>query len=511
MPTQCFAARVLKLPRTRCLVPLLLALSLPAFGQRSVIYELVRVADLGIGETQEVELSDRFTTTVKLLGVNEIRDPVRDAIRKAEVDVRIDGIRTTLNCGNYQLPVVVGTVEVDCPVTGGYRSNSHRQGGPWGLEKDARLRFWPKGYPYIKPGTFAYPVKQRWFASDTQMSNEPVFVDGGERPSSRAIYYHSGLDIGGAEELIEVVAATDGLVVSLGDEVLSGQDEGTPVQPRYDVIYIRDRRGWYYRYSHLHSFDEEVELGKRVRIGQRLGLLGKEGGSGGWSHLHFEIKSKQPSGKWGTQEGYAFLWNAYHWEHKPSVIAVARPHHFVVAGENVTLDGSKSWARNGRIASFSWRFTDGSDAAGPTVERTYHKPGVYSEILKVTDDQGNADYDFGIVQVVAKTSDAPGEEKVPPTLHAVYSPTMGLKAGDTVTFKVRAFRTTHGKETWSFGDGSPPVTVQSDGNVNKHAKDGYAVTTHVYEKPGDYIARVERTNERGEKAIAQVYVRVDTP
>ena len=100
---------------------------------------------------------------------------------------------------------------------------------------------------------------------------------------------------------------------------------------------------------------------------------------------------------------------------------------------------------------------------------------------------------------------------MPPTLHAVYSPTMGLKAGDTVMFKVRAFRTTHGKETWRFGDGSPPVTVQSDGNVNKHAKDGYAVTTHVYEKPGDYIARVERSNERGEKAIAQVHVRVGAP
>jgi hypothetical protein len=41
-----------------------------------------------------------------------------------------------------------------------------------------------------------------------------------------------------------------------------------------------------------------------IRRGQRLGRLGKEGGSGGWSHQHFEIKSRQPSGKWGTQEDY---------------------------------------------------------------------------------------------------------------------------------------------------------------------------------------------------------------
>ena len=42
-----------------------------------------------------------------------------------------------------------------------------------------------------------------------------------------------------------------------------------------------------------------------------LGRSGKEGGSGGWSHLHFEIVSRQPSGEWGTQEGFAFLWEAY--------------------------------------------------------------------------------------------------------------------------------------------------------------------------------------------------------
>ncbi|HUG81122.1 MAG TPA: PKD domain-containing protein [Bryobacterales bacterium] len=475
-----------------------------------MIHPLVRVADFSIGETQEVERSDRFTTTAKLLALRETRDPIRSAIRKAEVDVEIDGIKKTLNCGNYQLPVVVGTVEVDCPVTGGYAKDANSEDEPWGLDKDARLRFWPKGYPYIKPGTFVYPVNQRWFASDTQMSNEPVFVDGGELPSNKSIYYHTGLDIGGVEEMVDVIAATDGLVVSLGDAVLSGEENDTPVRARYDVIYIRDRRDWYYRYSHLHSFAEGVELGKRVRIGQKLGLLGKEGGSGGWSHLHFEIKSKQPSGKWGTQEGYAFLWNAYQSENKPNVIAVARPHHFITAGESVVLDATKSWTKSGKIASYSWKFTNGSDAAGPTVKRKYDTPGVYSEVLKITDDQGNSDYDFAVVQVIAPQSGS-GPDRVPPSLHAAYSPSMGVKPGQTVSFKVRAFRTTHGEETWDFGDGSPVVSVKSDGNVEKHAKDGYALTTHVYEKPGDYIARVERTNEQGEKAIAHVHVRIEAP
>ena len=42
-------------------------------------------------------------------------------------------------------------------------------------------------------------------------------------------------------------------------------------------------------------------------MGQKLGVLGKEGGSGGWTHLHFDITKRQPSGLWGIEEGYAFL------------------------------------------------------------------------------------------------------------------------------------------------------------------------------------------------------------
>jgi hypothetical protein len=59
----------------------------------------------------------------------------------------------------------------------------------------------------------------------------------------------------------------------------------------------------------------------------------------------------RPSGKWGTEEGYAFLWEAYQRQYKPQLIAVARPHHLIWAGEKVTLDGSKSWSRDGQIGA----------------------------------------------------------------------------------------------------------------------------------------------------------------
>ena len=52
------------------------------------------------------------------------------------------------------------------------------------------------------------------------MGNEPSFVDGGDAPTGRPIYYHSGLDIGGCEGMVDVVSACDGLVVSAGGKAL---------------------------------------------------------------------------------------------------------------------------------------------------------------------------------------------------------------------------------------------------------------------------------------------------
>ncbi|MDP2895301.1 MAG: PKD domain-containing protein [bacterium] len=462
---------------------------------------LVRAVELNVGESQEVELCDGTKAHVKLLSLEDMRDSLRDAVRAATVTVEVNGQSATLTCSTYHLPKTLAGVLIDCPITKGYLKNSR---DAWGLAKDARLRLWPEGSPLTAPETFAYSVKQRWFASDTQMANEPTFVDGGEQPDQKNIYYHYGLDFGGAEGIVDVVAATDGLVVSAGDSILPGY-ENTPAAPRYDVIYVLDDQGWYYRYSHLYTIDPTVQPGRQVKMGQKIGVLGKEGGSGGWSHLHFDIQSRQPSGKWGTQEAYAFVWEAYLREYAPKLIAVARPHCLAWTGEKVTLDGTRSWSESGSIAGYDWTFCDGTTASGQKVERAYSQPGTYSEILKVADDEGRVAYDFAVVQIIDKEH----PDQLPSSIHAVYAPTFGIKPGDPITFKVRTFRTTFDNETWDFGDGSPPVAVKSDGNVKPLAKDGYAVTAHSYEKPGDYIVRVERSNEHGHKAVGRLHVRVE--
>jgi len=271
---------------------------------------LFRVVDLDVGATERVQIADGKSVTVKLLSTSETRDRVRSAIRDAHVDVEINGASATLYCGNYRLPAAVGGVQVDCQVTKAYYRDSNAD--HWALVKDARLRFWPAASPFMPAGSFVYPVRQRWFATRTQMANEPTYVDDGERIASRRVYYHAGLDIGGAEGMVDVLAATSGLVVGVGKALLdSEKDNLSPHTQHNDTIWVLDERGWYHRYTHLYSFDPSVNLGGRVDMGQKIGTLGKEGGSGGWSHLHYEILNRQASGRLGTLEGYAFLWEAY--------------------------------------------------------------------------------------------------------------------------------------------------------------------------------------------------------
>jgi murein DD-endopeptidase MepM/ murein hydrolase activator NlpD len=468
--------------------------------QPAAAQPLVRSVDLAVGEEQELVLADGSRVRVKLLSLEETRDSLRQAVRQARVKLQLNGTSLMLTAATYHLPVSVAGVQVDCPVTGGY-TLPNPKANPWGLYKDARIRLWPGGWPWMRPGTFTCPVRQRWLVSDTQMANEPTFVNGDERPGHTNIYYHYGLDFGGAEGLVEVVSATDGLVVSAAGQTLAGYAD-SPVRPRADVIYIVDELGWYYRYSHLQTV--EVRAGQRVRMGQRLGLLGKEGSSGGWAHLHFDITRRQPSGVWGIEEAYAYVWEAWRNEYRPKLVAVARPHQLAAVGAPVVLDGSKSWSADNSIMEYRWHFSDGTTTSGPVAWRTYRRPGTYSEVLKVTDRHGRAAWDFAVVQVLDPTR----PDQLPPTIHAAYAPTFDVRAGDQVTFKVRSFRTQEGHETWDFGDGTPPVQVRSDGNARVHDPAGYAITTHRFDQAGDYLVRVQRTNARGETAQGHLWVQV---
>ena len=479
----------------------LLVLIQPAISDHeSRLDALFRSIDLDIGQSRKVTLADGTMTTFKLLEVKEIRDPVRKALRGAQVTVKVNGVRGVIGCATYHLPTELGGVRIDCPVIKGYAdANSN----PWSITHDARFRIWSRQGPYIRPATFQYPVEQRWGAAGTLFDNE---IGDGELFGPERVYYHHGFDFGGADRIVPIHAATDGIVVSARGK----SADGVPncVRPRYDVIYLHDPRGWYYRYSHFDSIDDSIKVGGKVSIGQQIGVLGKEGGSGGWSHLHFGLIRPQEDGRYGSDSLYAFLHQVYQAKNDEPIIAVARPQILDFVGKPILLDGSRSWSAAGRQGlKYEWSFDDGSRAAGAKVEHVFRDEGRYRPTLKVTDKAGNVDYDFGKVSVV--------HPNVPPNcyLHASYWPTKNIRAGEEVSFLVRSFRFAppRGDEIWDFGDGSPSVRTQSDGAVKHRDKEGYAVTKHRFKNTGYYVVTVRRSNDHGQQAVDKLDVRVDLP
>ncbi len=472
------------------------------------------VFDLSINESARVTIGDGTTRRVTLLAVDEPRCRVRGIIRSPRVTVDVDGERAEVPAALYHLPRVVNGVKIACSVTRGVARAVQYAGDVYALDKDARIRCWGPRDPLFGPVPLVYPARQRWFASMTQMANEKVYVDGGELPlpdPRGSVYYHYGLDLGGHDKAVPVVAARAGQVVLRGDEkVAEYANEGG--QTRYDRVVVRDEAGWYFLYSHLDMIEPAIRLGDHLQAGDPVGALGKEGASGGWSHLHFGITSPQPGGRYGQVEGYPLLVEAYLHEHPGALLACARPHLVAAPGEPVELDGSRSICDGAEIRAYHWTFHDGQVADGVRAARTYATEGMYSERLTVTDSRGRTAVDFCVVQILPPDDDP---ARIPPAMHLTYYPTDDLRAGQPIAFKARTFFlgkfevNQGGEEVWDFGDGRTATTRSGEkARVPACTDLDFDERWHAYDRPGRYIVTVRRTGKNGLTATAQVCVEV---
>ena len=314
-------------------------------------------ADLNLGESQEVTLTNGKKVTLKVLDLAEQRDSLRGAVRKAEVKVLVDGKEVTLVSANYRLPVTVGEVQIDCPVTSGYTQQRRRRPAGSILGGWRRMPACGSGRP-VRPGSIpghfsirrssaGSPATRRW---PTSRSTSTAARSRGRsehllplRPRYRR---RRGAGRRGRRDRRPGRLGRQGSPAGLrGHAGLAALRRGLPARRPRLVLSLQppahDRAG--------HS-----SRAARSSCGQTLGLLGKEGGSGGWSHLHFDISGRQPSGKWGIIDGYAFLWEAYLREHKPQA-ARRRP------AAPLRRRGRKGDARRqpfvvgrGSIASYEW-------------------------------------------------------------------------------------------------------------------------------------------------------------
>src|SRR5690606_12835631 len=81
---------------------------------------LLRVVDMDLNETAEIQLSDKKPVRARVVECTETRDPIFQTLTGAIVKIELDGKRFEIPCANYHLPVTVGGVQVDCPAVSGY-------------------------------------------------------------------------------------------------------------------------------------------------------------------------------------------------------------------------------------------------------------------------------------------------------------------------------------------------------------------------------------------------------
>lgn len=462
----------------------------PTFAKKKVrakVHALAQViTDMNLGETIQVGFKKKQLIKIKLATLKENRDSVRNALRSAKVELEIEGIIYPVYCENYTLPKDLDAhgIKVECLATKGLNLES--------LKKDVRLRFYPISRHYFYYDQFMFPLESPLFSNDTQLGNEPVFVNGGESIGEK-FYYHDGVDLGGMEGIDLVFATCAGTVVASGKSVLKEFKKIPVVEVEDSRVTILDSRGWYHIYTHLKKINSFVSPGKKVKAGEQIGILGKEGNSGGWAHLHYDIKTKLKE-DWASINPYPFLWEASRRKFKTRIAAIARPHRLAKVGEEVFFHSWFSYSGLDKFRKHEWFFPNGDIKTGVEVTNTFKTPGIYTVILKIEDIKGRIDYDFAKVQIVDPSS----PETKYPTLHAAYD----LINEQLAMFKVKVFNAQVGELKINYGDESTVETMSLD------SKNEYLDTQHTFKKSGKYLVTFDYSEKN---KTGRTIIEVDIP
>ena len=175
-----------------------------------------------------------------------------------------------------------------------------------------------------------------------------------------------------------------------------------------------------------------------------------------------------------------------------SPVAVIGCRQSVSIGDSVRFSGAESKDTDGRIARYTWYFSDGTAKEGAEVVHIFNYPGVYQATLTVDDG----------ASVINSRADTSVNIKVnlPPKADA--GPDRLVSAEEKVNFDGSGSRDEDGKLIayhWDFGDGK-----QAEG----------LKVTHSYDKPGTYQARLTITDDSQTRTAAvsdDAKVRVNAP
>jgi murein DD-endopeptidase MepM/ murein hydrolase activator NlpD len=435
-------------------------------------YSEQEIIALDVDEEYVFVLKDGSRRIIRLVSVKEHRDSVIRKVRRAEVDVQIDGKPIRLICAPYVMPTETNGLRIQADTTSGWLR----------MPKKVQFSIWDATDPIVNSEQFVFPIANYLlFSHGMQAYNEVVHL--GHRdgdPKGQTFYHDYGIDVAGYDGREEIVSPVDGRVIEIWP---SGDNASS--------VVVGNDDGLLFSLSHLDSILPSLREGSRVEKGGKIGMLGKKGASGNFSHLHLgpwlSISALKAKKRCRNLNLYPWLVTTYHAQYGGHLYAIARPHHTVLTGEEILFDGSNSLAFGTKIASYKWQFHDGATVEESKASKTYNSPGTYIATLWVRDEKGRQDVDFCKVKVFEKSDRKSGL----PTIFMTHTPTADIAVDRPVLFQfwiqggnVRQVMTV------DFGDGTIVDDYLS-----------YSEVKHGFKTPGIHVVTARAMV--GEKPITQ--------
>ena len=425
-------------------------------------YSRQEIVALDVGDEHSFTLNNGSQRVIRLVSVEEHRDDVVKLIRRAEVDVTIDGKAVQLLCAPYVMPTVVDGLRILADTTSGF------------LRIPGRVQFslWDATDPVVDADRLCFPLpRYRLFSHGMQAYNEVVHLGSRDgNPGGPSFYHNYGVDFAGYEGRQEVVSCVDGLVVAPGP---NDRDNG-------DLI-VREEAGFFWHYGHLDVILPNVKRGARVKKGDPVGLVGKKGASGNFAHLHVgtylsqaDLEARRSNCMLNL---YPWLVTLYH-RQAGGPFALARPHHVVCTGEEVRFDAANCLIGNGPALSYRWEFHDGQVVRQSRATKVFDKPGTYMAALWTEADNGSRDVDFCKVKVFTNAS----PESVVPTIFMTHVPAARIVVDQPVLFRCWVQGSNSRGMSISFDDGTVIEPYLSDQELE-----------HSFKTPGIHAVTAQAT------------------
>jgi murein DD-endopeptidase MepM/ murein hydrolase activator NlpD len=438
------------------------------------------VFELDLGETFTIESSDGMKV-IKLLSCRVEKEPDywnpdktdKAIFTRAYIGIDISGVQATLIHQPFQMPVVVNGVsiyietikdwalhaEIDLlnKVKKTVRFSALRADNEWG------------------PGNFIFPIaRYRWRAStfnNTWSALVPYDL----------VYYHRGEDYAAIPDKLDVLSALDGKVIFSPFEDRNGWGSNTiAILHQNDFIII-------YGHMNIGSINTNLLKGYHVKAGEKIGQVGCSwlNEETGHPHIHISLHRSENLENFNIDDLDIFsifpmLVSSYFRTYPDSILPIAGGYRFTTLGKEIVLDGSLSLARPGRkIISYSWKLHDQTTVNSSLSKMIYDKPGLFSEELLVTADDGSQDSDFVQVRVYE-----PAQGRNIGYGDLYYFPNREIVVNQPVLFWIRLINI-QGHPTIDFGDGSSYEIVETE-------------CTHIYTRPGFFtvtLSAIGRSND----------------